>query len=261
MARRTKAVPSATERRSLPDNRSGESKKPFARRAAPIANAGAAFLITQIRSELVNCAALRRERHAAGLRGDPPQSGGTTRKQHGKNLGRWPTSLGRRLSFFSVRSEDNMHQYHDLLERILADGVTKPDRTGTGTLSVFGHQMRFNLAHGFPLLTTKKLPFKAIAHELLWFLAGDTNVRSLNAHGVTIWDRWTDPSGELGPVYGRQWRLWPSPDGGSIDQIADVVASIRRDPDGRRHLVTAWNPADLTKMALPPCHCLLQFYV
>ena len=154
-----------------------------------------------------------------------------------------------------------MHQYHDLLERILADGVEKHDRTGTGTLSVFGHQMRFNLAHGFPLLTTKKLPFKAIAHELLWFLAGDTNVRSLNAHGVTIWDRWADPSGELGPVYGRQWRRWPSPDGGSIDQIAEVVASIRRDPDGRRHLVTAWNPADLTKMALPPCHCLFQFYV
>ena len=146
-----------------------------------------------------------------------------------------------------------MRQYHDLLERILADGAEKHDRTGTGTLSVFGHQMRFDLAHGFPLTTT--------VHELLWFLAGDTNVKYLNEHGVTIWDEWADASGELGPVYGRQWRSWPTPDGGVIDQIANVVSAIRRNPDSRRLIVTAWNPADVDKMALPPCHCLFQFYV
>jgi thymidylate synthase len=155
-----------------------------------------------------------------------------------------------------------MRQYQDLLERILADGVEKHDRTGTGTLSVFGHQMRFDLADGFPLVTTKKLPFKSIAYELLWFLAGDTNVKYLNAHGVTIWDKWADKTtGELGPIYGRQWRSWPAPDGSSIDQIANVVSDIRRDPDSRRLIVTAWNPAELDKMALPPCHCLFQFYV
>jgi thymidylate synthase len=154
-----------------------------------------------------------------------------------------------------------MRQYHDLLERIIADGVEKPDRTGTGTLSVFGHQMRFDLAHGFPLITTKKLHLKSIVHELLWFLAGDTNVKYLNEHGVTIWDEWADANGELGPVYGRQWRSWPTPDGGSIDQIANVVSDIRRNPDSRRLIVTAWNPAKLDKMALPPCHCLFQFYV
>jgi thymidylate synthase len=155
-----------------------------------------------------------------------------------------------------------MRQYHDLLEHILADGVEKPDRTGTGTLSVFGHQMRFDLADGFPLVTTKKLPFKAIAYELLWFLAGDTNVKYLNAHGVTIWDKWADKTtGELGPVYGRQWRSWPAPDGSSIDQIANVLSDIRRNPDSRRLIVTAWNPGEIDKMALPPCHCLFQFYV
>jgi len=154
-----------------------------------------------------------------------------------------------------------MRQYHDLLERILADGVEKRDRTGTGTLSVFGHQMRFDLAHGFPLTTTKKLHLRSIVHELLWFLAGDTNVRYLNEHGVTIWDEWADASGELGPVYGRQWRSWPTADGGVIDQIADVVSAIRRNPDSRRLIVTAWNPADVDKMALPPCHCLFQLYV
>jgi thymidylate synthase len=154
-----------------------------------------------------------------------------------------------------------MRQYHDLMERILADGVEKHDRTGTGTLSVFGHQMRFDLAAGFPLVTTKKLHLKSIIYELLWFLAGDTNVKYLNDHGVRIWDEWADERGELGPVYGRQWRSWPTPDGGAIDQIANVVAAIRRNPDSRRLIVTAWNPADVDKMALPPCHCLFQFYV
>ncbi len=154
-----------------------------------------------------------------------------------------------------------MRQYHDLMERILADGAEKRDRTGTGTLSVFGHQMRFDLARGFPLTTTKKLHLKSIIHELLWFLAGDTNVKYLNEHGVTIWDEWADESGELGPVYGRQWRSWPTADGGVIDQIAGVISAIRRNPDSRRLIVTAWNPADVAKMALPPCHCLFQFYV
>ncbi len=154
-----------------------------------------------------------------------------------------------------------MRQYHDLMERILADGVEKHDRTGTGTLSVFGHQMRFDLEEGFPLTTTKKLHVKSIIYELLWFLAGDTNVKYLNEHGVTIWDEWADERGELGPVYGRQWRSWPAPDGGTIDQIANVVQAIRRNPDSRRLIVTAWNPADVDKMALPPCHCLFQFYV
>ncbi|MCC6776052.1 MAG: thymidylate synthase [Hyphomicrobiales bacterium] len=154
-----------------------------------------------------------------------------------------------------------MRQYHDLMERILADGVEKHDRTGTGTLSVFGHQMRFDLAQGFPLVTTKKLHFKSIIYELLWFLTGDTNIGYLNEHGVTIWDAWADADGDLGPVYGRQWRSWPTPDGGTIDQIAQVLAAIKRNPDSRRLIVTAWNPADVDKMALPPCHCLFQFYV
>ena len=151
-----------------------------------------------------------------------------------------------------------MRQYHDLLERILADGAEKRDRTGTGTLSVFGHQMRFDLAQGFPLLTTKKVNFTAIAHELLWMLSGSTNVKDLDAG---IWDKWADSDGELGPVYGKQWRAWPTADGSTIDQITDVVSEIRTNPDSRRLLVTAWNPADLAKMALPPCHCLFQFYV
>ena len=154
-----------------------------------------------------------------------------------------------------------MRQYHDLMERILADGVEKRDRTGTGTLSVFGHQMRFDLAQGFPLVTTKRLHLKSIVHELLWFLAGDTNIKYLHDHGVTIWDEWADADGELGPVYGRQWRSWPAPDGRSIDQIAQLLKTIRRNPDSRRLIVTAWNPADVDAMALPPCHCLFQFYV
>jgi thymidylate synthase len=154
-----------------------------------------------------------------------------------------------------------MRQYHELMERILADGVEKRDRTGTGTLSVFGHQMRFDLSEGFPLTTTKKLHLKSIIHELLWFLAGDTNVKYLNQHGVTIWDAWADRNGDLGPVYGRQWRSWPAPDGGAIDQIGNVVEAIRRNPDSRRLIVTAWNPAEVDEMALPPCHCLFQFYV
>jgi thymidylate synthase len=154
-----------------------------------------------------------------------------------------------------------MRQYHDLMERILADGVAKQDRTGTGTLSVFGHQMRFDLREGFPLVTTKKLHVKSIIHELLWFLAGDTNVKYLNQHGVTIWNEWADANGDLGPVYGRQWRSWPKADGGAIDQIANVVSAIRRNPDSRRLIVSAWNPAEADQMALPPCHCLFQFYV
>jgi thymidylate synthase len=154
-----------------------------------------------------------------------------------------------------------MRQYLELLERILADGTEKADRTGTGTLSVFGHQMRFDLAQGFPLVTTKKLYLKAIVHELLWFLAGDTNVKYLREQGVTIWDEWADDAGDLGPVYGAQWRSWPTPDGRSIDQMAEVLGEIRRNPDSRRLIVTAWNPAQLSKMALSPCHCLFQFYV
>jgi len=154
-----------------------------------------------------------------------------------------------------------MRQYHDLMERVLKSGVEKRDRTGTGTLSVFGHQMRFDLADGFPMMTTKKLFLKAIIHELLWFLAGDTNVRTLQKDGVTIWDEWADANGDLGPVYGHQWRSWPAPDGRSIDQIANVIDMIKRNPDSRRLIVSAWNPAEVDKMALPPCHCLFQFYV
>jgi thymidylate synthase len=154
-----------------------------------------------------------------------------------------------------------MRQYLDLMRHVLDDGVRKSDRTGTGTLSVFGHQMRFDLAAGFPLVTTKKVHLKSIVHELLWFLAGDTNVRYLQEHGVRIWDEWADEEGNLGPVYGAQWRSWPAADGGSIDQMKTVVEQIKRNPDSRRLIVSAWNPADVDKQALPPCHALFQFYV
>jgi thymidylate synthase len=154
-----------------------------------------------------------------------------------------------------------VRQYLDLMQHVLDEGVEKHDRTGTGTLSVFGHQMRFDLARGFPLLTTKRLHLKSIIYELLWFLAGDTNIKYLNDHGVHIWDEWADARGDLGPVYGQQWRSWPARDGGTIDQISSLVLTIRRSPDSRRLIVSAWNPADVDRMALPPCHCLFQFYV
>lgn len=154
-----------------------------------------------------------------------------------------------------------MQQYLDLLSRILNEGVHKGDRTGTGTLSVFGNQMRFNLRDGFPLLTTKKLHLKSIIYELLWFLRGDTNIHYLQEHGVRIWNEWADENGELGPVYGHQWRSWPDYKGGTIDQIANVLEQIKHNPNSRRMLVTAWNPAEVDEMALPPCHCLFQFYV
>jgi thymidylate synthase len=154
-----------------------------------------------------------------------------------------------------------MKQYLDLMQDILDKGAHKTDRTGTGTISVFGRQMRFDLAEGFPLVTTKKLHLRSIIYELLWFLNGDTNIKYLKDNGVSIWDEWADENGELGPVYGHQWRSWPAPDGRSIDQITQVLDQIRKKPDSRRHIVSAWNPAEVDKMALPPCHALFQFYV
>ena len=154
-----------------------------------------------------------------------------------------------------------MQQYLDLLSHIRTNGTHRGDRTGTGTQSVFGYQMRFDLSRGFPLLTTKKLHIRSIIYELLWFLAGDTNIAYLKENGVSIWDEWADEDGELGPVYGHQWRSWPTPDGGRVDQISQVLNQIKNNPDSRRHIVCAWNVADVDHMALPPCHCLVQFYV
>jgi thymidylate synthase len=170
------------------------------------------------------------------------------------------------MSVLALRSNeaDRPHpeqQYLDLMRLILETGVDRTDRTGTGTRSIFGHQMRFDLGQGFPLLTTKKLHVKSIVNELLWFLRGETNIRWLQERGVKIWDQWADENGDLGPVYGSQWRSWPDGHGGTIDQISKVVHSIRTNPDSRRHIVTAWNPAEVDEMALPPCHCLFQFYV
>lgn len=154
-----------------------------------------------------------------------------------------------------------MKQYLDLLDHVLTTGHRKSDRTGTGTISIFGYQMRFNLQEGFPVLTTKKLHLKSIIHELLWFISGETNIRYLTEHGVNIWNEWADKDGNLGPVYGSQWRSWPAADGRKIDQLQDVINSIKTSPDSRRHIVSAWNPGEIDKMALPPCHVLFQFYV
>ncbi len=154
-----------------------------------------------------------------------------------------------------------MQQYHDLMRHILANGTEKTDRTGTGTISVFGYQMRFNLAEGFPLLTTKKVHMKSIVHELLWFIQGDTNIKYLTDNGVSIWNEWADENGNLGPVYGKQWRSWAAPNGKSIDQLTDVINTIKNNPDSRRIIISAWNPADVPNMALPPCHAFFQFYV
>lgn len=154
-----------------------------------------------------------------------------------------------------------MQQYHDLIRRVLEEGAKKEDRTGTGTVSVFGHQMRFDLSEGFPLVTTKKLHLKSIIHELLWFLAGDTNIKYLNDNGVKIWNEWADANGDLGPVYGHQWRSWATADGRAVDQISNLIERIKTNPDDRRLIVSAWNVGEIPKMALPPCHCFMQFYV
>ena len=159
------------------------------------------------------------------------------------------------------RHKKDMQQYHDLLQHILDHGTDKSDRTGTGTRSIFGHQMRFDLNEGFPVVTTKKLHLRSIIIELLWFLRGDTNVKYLHDNKVSIWDEWADEEGELGPVYGHQWRSWPTPEGTKVDQVADLVRQLHTNPDSRRHIVSAWNVADVPDMALPPCHCLFQFYV
>ncbi len=165
------------------------------------------------------------------------------------------------MAIFANHYSTTMRQYLSLMQDILENGSRKEDRTGTGTLSVFGRQLRFNLQEGFPLVTTKKLHLRSIIFELLWFLNGDTNIKYLKDNGVSIWDEWADENGELGPVYGSQWRSWPTPNGGTIDQISKVLDQIKTKPDSRRHIVSAWNPAEVDKMALPPCHALFQFYV
>lgn len=167
----------------------------------------------------------------------------------------------RAFLFICSNNHTAVKQYLDLMNDILETGASKTDRTGTGTLSVFGRQLRFDLSKGFPLLTTKKLHTRSIIIELLWFLKGDTNIKYLHDHGVTIWDEWADENGDLGPVYGHQWRSWPTPNGGTIDQITNVINQIKQKPDSRRHIVSAWNPAEVDKMALPPCHAMFQFYV
>ena len=174
---------------------------------------------------------------------------------------RTPGGAGLRALSRAPGTIGRVEQYLDLMRRVLDEGVRKDDRTGTGTLSVFGHQMRFDLEDGFPLVTTKKVHVHSVVGELLWFIRGDSNVRWLQEHGITIWDEWADEDGELGPVYGRQWRSWPAPDGRTIDQLAAVIEGIERDPDSRRHVVSAWNVADVPRMALAPCHALFQFYV
>jgi thymidylate synthase len=203
-------------------------------------------------------------RTRCGLGGDPKapcilRAAARTLRRRAIPVRLSPQVLNRRLRPCGLSHV--MRQYHDLLRRILDEGVRKGDRTGTGTLSVFGHQMRFDLDDGFPLLTTKRLHLKSIVFELLWFLSGDTNVRHLRENGVSIWNEWADENGDLGPVYGKQWRSWAAPDGRTIDQIAQVVDEIRRNPDSRRLVVSAWNPADIDRQALPPCHCLFQFHV
>ncbi len=187
-----------------------------------------------------------------GLAGRNPEfldRGGTGRRQ------------GLRIWLRNRLTSSAMKQYHDLMRHVREHGFRKDDRTGTGTLSVFGYQMRFDLAEGFPLVTTKKLHLRSIIHELLWFIRGETNIKYLHDNKVTIWDEWADANGDLGPVYGAQWRSWPARDGSAIDQLGDVIGRIKKSPDSRRLIVTAWNPADVDKMALPPCHCLFQFYV
>jgi thymidylate synthase len=179
----------------------------------------------------------------------------------GKVAGTIYAHLAKGLVTLKFRHKLKMQAYHDLLSHIMENGVDKPDRTGTGIRSVFGYQMRFDLSEGFPLVTTKKVHLRSIIHELLWFLQGDTNIAYLKENGVRIWDEWADENGDLGPVYGYQWRSWPSPNGGKIDQISHLIENIKKNPYSRRHIVSAWNPAFVDDMALPPCHTLFQFYV